>query len=97
MATHETLAEPSTMPLLMLQAGARARVTRLDGGRAFNQRLAAMGILPGAELALTSGGFAGPVMVEVGGSRFALGRGAAHRVHVEPLRQLRAPCEQRTP
>jgi len=73
------------MPLTMLRPGTRARVTAVCGGRGFNQRLASMGILPGAELVMVKGGVGGPVIVEVLGSRFVLGRGMAHRVMAEPL------------
>jgi len=73
------------MPLPMLQPGCRAKVTELRGGRAFNARLASMGIMPGTELMLVRGGAAGPAVVEVAGSRFVLGWGMAHRIQVEPL------------
>ena len=43
-----------------------------------------MGILPGTELVLLKGGPGGPVIVDVLGSRFMLGRGMAQRVMVEP-------------
>ena len=71
------------MPLTMLSSGTRARVTAVYGGRGFNQRLASMGILPGAELVLLKGGPGGPVIIDVLGSRFMLGRGMAQRVMVE--------------
>jgi Fe2+ transport system protein FeoA len=44
-----------------------------------------MGILPGTELALVRCGAAGPVIVDVRGSQFILGRGMAQRVLVERL------------
>jgi len=44
-----------------------------------------MGIFPGVELLLVKGGFGGPVIVEVRGSRIILGRGMAHRIMVAPL------------
>jgi len=72
-------------PLTMLRPGSRAKVTAVYGGRGFNQRLASMGIFPGAELLLVKGGVGGPVIVEVLGGRFVLGRGMAHRVLADPL------------
>ena len=77
--------ESSPMVLTMLKPGTRARVTAVRGGRGFNQRLASMGIFPGAELTLVKGGVGGPVIVEVLGGRFVLGRGMAYRVMAEPL------------
>jgi len=80
---HE--AANSTTPLALLVPGCRAKVVSLGGGREFNQRLAALGILPGTELVLLRDATAGPLIVEVRGSRFILGRGMAQRVLVEPL------------
>lgn len=74
------------MPLTLLAPGARARVTLVSGGRMFNQRLAAMGILPGAYVKVVRPNFGGPVLVDVLGTRVALGRGMAQRVHARPLR-----------
>ena len=73
------------MPLDMLAPGQRAKVVGMYGGREFNRRLASIGILPGTELALVRRGAAGPVIVEVRGSQFILGRGMAQRVLVERL------------
>ena len=74
----------SSIPLSTLKPGARGRVAAVRGGRGFNQRLASMGILPGAEILFVKGNAAGPVIVEVRGGRFILGRGMVHRVRVEP-------------
>ena len=70
-------------PLTALIPGTQVVVKSVEGGHNCSQRLAAMGILPGAELRIIKGGFGGPVIVEVIGSRFVLGRGMAHRVIVE--------------
>lgn len=71
------------MSLVMLPPGRRAKVTALNGGREFKQRLSSMGILPGTELLLLRRGATGPVIVEVRGSQFILGRGMAQRVMVK--------------
>ena len=42
-----------------------------------------MGILPGTEVVLLRCRAAGPVIVEVRGSQFILGRGTAQRILVE--------------
>jgi len=74
------------MPLTMVRENARARVAIVYGGRGLVQRLAAMGIYPGAEVTLIRGGYSpGPLVAKVGESRIALGRGMAQRVMVEPL------------
>jgi len=73
------------IPLALLRPGTLGRVIAVQGGRGFNRRLASMGILPGAEIRMVRGGFGGPVIVEVRGSRVLVGRGMAHRVMVEPV------------
>ena len=73
------------MPLDMLTPGHRAKVVAMYGGREFNRRLASIGILPGTEVTLVRRGATGPVIIEVRGSQFVLGRGMAQRVLVERL------------
>jgi len=51
-----------------------------------------MGITPGAIVRVVRKGFAaGPIEVEVGGSRFLVGRGMASKVLVEPVRKPSMP------
>ena len=78
--------QSKAMPLTMLQPGHSARVSGIASrGRGVTQKLTAMGIAPGAELSVlnTRGG---PLLVRIGDSRIALGRGMAHRVMVLPVR-----------
>lgn len=72
-----------TTSLVALPPGSRARVASLAGGREFKHRLASLGIIPGAELTLCRGARVGPVVVEVRGGQFILGRGMAQRVFVK--------------
>jgi ferrous iron transport protein A len=74
------------MTLDGLQAGDRARVVEVRGGRGLQRRLAYMGIHPGDVVSMTqSGVFRGPLLIEVHGCRIALGRGVARRVFVAPI------------
>lgn len=73
------------MTLEMLRAG-RVQVIGITGGRGVRQRLAQLGIYPGSIITVCNrGGWRGPLLVEVGGSRIALGRGMARRIEVQPL------------
>ncbi len=74
----------SAMPLPMLRPGQSARVSCvLPAGQGIARKLSAMGLLPGVLLTvLNSPG--GPVMLRIGDSRFALGRGVAQRIMVVP-------------
>lgn len=72
------------MPLPMLPPGRSARVTHIiPAGRGMARRLAAMGISRGTVLTLLSSQ-GGPLLVRIGDSRIAIGRGMAHRVMVTP-------------
>ncbi len=65
--------------------GQQARLVRVDAGAGLTSRLAAMGIVPGVQVAMLTNRGRGPVLVEVKGTRLALGRGMATRILVQPL------------
>jgi ferrous iron transport protein A len=61
------------------------RIAGIDGGHEVRARLATMGLLPGVVLSvLNRGPLGGPLLVEIDGTRIALGRGVARKVLVEP-------------
>ena len=61
------------------------RISGIDGGHEVRARLATMGLLPGAVLSvLNRGPLGGPLLIEIDGTRIALGRGVARKVLVEP-------------
>lgn len=62
---------------------ARVRVVSVSGGPRLLQRLAALGIVPGAVLVVLKPH--GPTIVGLGGARIAIGRSAAAAVDVEVL------------
>jgi len=71
------------LPLSMLTPGRPATVSHVvPGGRGVSRRLAAMGVMPGIEVTVLSSQN-GPVLLRVGDSRFAIGRGMAHKVMVK--------------
>lgn len=72
------------VPLTALRAGQRGLLRAVAGGRALTARALALGLVPGTpiQVARTLGG---PVVIEVRGSRLALGRGMAQRIWVEPV------------
>lgn len=70
----------------------RGRVEAIDGGRGVRAHLNTLGIHVGDDVVVVERApFHGPVLVEVHGTRVALGRGIASKVrvrtdgHVEPL------------
>jgi len=61
-------------------------VVNVAGGRGVRQRLAQLGIYPGSIITVYNlGNWRGPLLVEVAGSRIALGRGMARKIEVQPL------------
>jgi ferrous iron transport protein A len=71
------------MPLSALSEGRRAILKSITGGRQLRGRLAAMGLLPGAELEVVQNSGHGPFVIMVKGSRIVIGRGMASRIEVE--------------
>jgi Fe2+ transport system protein FeoA len=70
------------MPLTIVQAGRRVRFVAADAGRGLEGRLAAMGLVPGAEIEVLRNSPQGPFLIAVKGSRIALGRGMAQKIQV---------------
>jgi ferrous iron transport protein A len=77
-----------------LLVGERGVVRRLQGGRAFVSRLAAMGLSIGSEFDLLQNRGHGPLLVLVRDTRIALGRGEALKIVVERLDRERQEGEE---
>ena len=71
------------MPLTMIREGMKATLRSIEGGRQLRTRLAALGLLPGAELEVIQNSGQGPFVIGVKGSRIVIGRGMAARIAVE--------------
>ncbi len=73
------------MTLDQMGVGKRARVIDITGGPGLHRNLSQMGIHRGDMITISgAGAFRGPILVEIHGSRVALGRGVARRILVEP-------------
>lgn len=82
----------SSVPLLVqthpralaeVPSGERVHLLEMDAGDGLTARLAAMGLLPGAEIEVLSNSNRGPFIVAVKGTRVVLGRGVAQKMLVE--------------
>jgi len=72
------------MTLDQVARGDEARIASIDGGLGMRRHLEALGIYPGDLLRVVQvGALHGPVLVETGGRRLAIGRGVASRVLVQ--------------
>jgi ferrous iron transport protein A len=75
-----------TFTLDMARHPSRLEVVTVSGGRSAVHQLAELGIAVGTQLAVCgSAPWGGPVLVEVGGSTVAVGRGIARKVVVKLL------------
>ncbi len=63
-----------------VQAGSKVRLVRVNAGCGLNQRLAAMGLVPGALMEIVRNEGNGQVIVNVKGSKVVLGRGMASKM-----------------
>ncbi len=73
------------MPLTKLHAGQSGKVIEIEGGQNILSRLNGLNIRIGKEITkISSMLMRGPVTVEVGNSRIAIGYGMAKRIMVKP-------------
>jgi len=80
--------EPRTrshgIPLSTLGTHEHATIVALGGGHGMLSRMATLGFTPGAEVTMVQNFGRGPLIVQVRGARFALGRGEARKIQVRP-------------
>lgn len=81
-----TIAEVEGEPLSEVEVGRRVRIVQLaEDDEALLSYLASLGLLPGEEMTVRDvAPFRGPLLVEIGGSQYAIGREVAGRVLVRP-------------
>lgn len=71
------------IPLAMLSESEEAKIVELSGGRGLVRRLSEMGFTYGTKVKVMYSGSPGPVLVDIRGSRIALGRGVAMKIIVD--------------
>lgn len=74
------------MQLLSAENGVCVRITGIEEGSGVEQKLRQLGLVPGdiAQI-IRQAPFGGPLMIDVGGRVFAIGRGIASKVTVEEI------------
>ena len=73
------------MTINELSPGQKATIIKINKGEAARNRLLAMGITPGSSITLLARHpFRGPVTVDLGNSRMAIGREIARAIEVKP-------------
>ncbi len=76
-------ARPTRFTLDQVAAGEKVRVVEMGGGSEMQQRLTSMGLRIGSEIRRQNTNWFGPIIVSIGTTRLAIGRGMAKRVFVE--------------
>jgi len=80
----ETVME-KTCRLTDVRPGEKVLVAEVDGGHRVTSRLSDLGIFAGTEIELIRGNGHGPVIIRIGPSRLALGRGVAEKIVVDRI------------
>ena len=70
------------MPLSMVTPGEVVQVVAVRTGWGLQRRLAEMGLNPGVTVRVLNSQRPGSVVIDVRGSRLALGQGVAHKIMV---------------
>jgi Fe2+ transport system protein FeoA len=72
-----------TLSLHKAVEGTVVHVVTIHGGYGLQRKLSAMGLVTGQEVKILRNRRSGPVVIEVMGSRFMIGRGMAYKVVVQ--------------
>lgn len=70
------------IPLAMAKPGEPVTIIGVRAGRGLQRWLADMGLTPGVPIRVIHNQMTGPVLIDLRGSRVALGRGVAQKVMV---------------
>ena len=79
--------DDAAIALSSVAEGQCVRLAKLNAGCGMASRLSAMGLVPGVEVRILRNRGHGPALVEVKGTRLALGRGMAAHILVKTI-----PC-----
>ncbi len=73
------------MPLTYAKNGEELKLFKISAGRGLTRRLSEMGIYPGVHVKIVSNPNGGPIIIEIDGARFGLGRGIASKLLALPI------------
>lgn len=78
-------AAAASFPLALARAGERVRIVELTGGCGMVRRLEAMGLRSDSEFLVLQREGPGGMLIQLAGTRLALGMGMLHRIRVSRL------------
>ena len=73
------------MPLSMASSGEIVKLVSIRAGWGLQRRLSDLGLTPGVQLRVISSGRPGQVVIDVRGSRLALGHGVSAKIMVSKV------------
>ncbi len=75
-----------TKSLAHLPPRKKAKIVSIHGGHRFNRRMCVMNLRVGQIVEIVSKQpFMGPLTISVGNCKMTIGRGMAHKIHVEEI------------
>jgi ferrous iron transport protein A len=86
----------SSIPLNAVPNGEQVQIVSICAGWGLRRRLADMGLTPGLSVRIVGSQRPGSVVLDVRGSRLALGRGISHRIMVRAQSDWKGDKENRT-
>ncbi len=72
----------SDLRLTSIEKGRTVKISHLQGGENFKEKLLSMGIIPGQTVLVMNSGKRGPVIIKVNDTRVVLGHNMAERITV---------------
>ncbi len=72
------------VPLAFVPEGEEAVVVEVLGGKGLARRLYELGLMPGTKVKVLTSCSPGPLLIDIRGSRIALGRGVTMKIMVNP-------------
>ena len=79
------MAMNNVIPLAFMMPGERGEIVEIRGGMRFAQKLYGMGLTPSTIIEVIVSNPSGPILINVRGSRVAIGKGMAMKIMVRRI------------
>ena len=73
----------NSLSLSQIKEGKTVTIASVEGGWDYRKRITGLGFVKGCSVAVVRNSSNGPLMVEIKGSKVALGRGEAEKIRVK--------------
>ncbi len=75
------------MPLSMVKEGEKVIVNCVNCGQRLKRRLCDLALYNGSKIRVVKNDIAGPIIIKLKDSKIVLGRGQAHKIMVEKIKE----------